>query len=876
MKKSVVVLGGAVILLALGGGFYAFKGRVSTDVAVYWDGKSELNRMDAEGRLPLITAVTKGDYKAVSYLLEKGADVDVKNKDGVSALAMALALGNEQIFSLLAASSKADWKEPVYLNKAIESGNAAIVAELLKRGADVNAVLEFKGRKRPDDVLNYLDPRVTTPLKKAVEKNKADVVRVLAANGAEGVVYFLGENLKTADFAVVEALAENAGDLRSISVKGMDLLTYAASDGSPQLLEFLLKKNAGDLNKALMRVLTQRKAENGFDEAVEMFVRAGAMPSMDALALELKNNKTELFKKLAGCYAHPNMMIPEMDEDVMMYAVRNGKTDLAAWLLERGADIWKEYKNGVTPIKTALSLANEHPEMAELFEKQVKEVNETGYAGETLLMMYAESGDANNFQRIINKGGNLWQRDNDDRTLMMYAAKGGNLKILEYFLAKGDNVLSADKSGRTPLMYAAERGKATVVKYLADRGADISAQDNDGKAAIMYAAEKGYSDIVDMLINMGESAAVSDSYGRSALMYAVKGGNMAVVDTLLMKGVDVQAVDEGRMPVLSYAVLGGNAEIVAKIVKLGGNIFALDDKGYTPIMYALKEGKEDIYRLLDSDVMKLPRQAKADGKSLGILAVEGGNDKLIKYVLSKYKDLVNVPDNDGRTFLMLVAGNGKPEIVREALISRPTKRMTDKEGKTVLMYAAEKSVGVSLLSVLGGYGDEINFADNAGRTPLMYAVGYENNQPVKMHMLLRNKANVTAADKEGKTVLMYAVGNPYSRVDAKSLVELVTKAKPVDAKDSQGRTALMYAAANPRASGDVAVVLLNAGADVNAADKNGKTVLMYAMESGDIGKVRLLLDAGAKTDVKTADGRGVKEFINPEMVCFKTVVESLL
>ena len=69
--------------------------------------------------------------------------------------------------------------------------------------------------------------------------------------------------------------------------------------------------------------------------------------------------------------------------------------------------------------------------------------------------------------------------------------------------------------------------------------------------------------------------------------------------------------------------------------------------------------------------------------------------------------------------------------------------------------------------------------------------------------------------------------------------------------------------------------LIEKGADVNAADNNGKTVLMYAAAGGDIGKVRLLIDAGAKTGAKTQDGKTAADFAKSCGPCFVNATKGL-
>lgn len=879
MKKVAVIVGGVVVVSVLGGALFLHtNSRGKSEASIYMAGSRELNVADAEGKLPLVKAVLAKDTPAVLYMLTQGVDVDKQDKDGNSAVMVAIEGGDSQLLAQLLASSHADLTQPIYLEKAINSGNVDSVRELLQKGADANAILSFKGRRRPDDVLTYEDQRVMTPLKKAVMEHKAEVADVLLANGAEGAEYFLTTELLNLPIDMVKVLAKKVGDLRRVFYKNMDLLTYVAGEGEPQLVEFMLQENAGDVNKALIRVLTHRKVDNNYEATVDLFLKAGANPTPELLELMLKKKRGHVFNQLSACYADPNVTFSDTNETLLMYAIRTGNEDVVTMLLNKGVDIWADKKDGISPLSVVIKLRKEYPQFIKLFEDRIKGVDETGYSGETLLMLYAKVGDWEDFQRILNKGGDIWQKDNEGKTLLMYTSEGGNTKILTYLLGKGDNVNARDKNGRTPLMYAAAVGQTKFVKSLIDYGADFSASDNEGKNVLMYAAENGHEDIVNMLINSGESAASEDKFSRSVLMYAVKGSNLGAVETLLLKGVDVNHIDADSVPVMSYAVKAQNPKIVKLLKDKGANIYAMDKDGYFPAIWALRNGNQEIFELTFPSRMEVAEKSN-DGKSLMVHAVDGGNIELMRWILEKKRYLLSVRDQDGRSALMLLSRAGRPEMVRMvSSTSYANMEEKDNDGRDALMYAAQSEAGVNLITLLQKRGNksEVNVADNHGRTVLMYAVGYKNNQPVKIHMLLTRGADAMAKDKDGKSVLMYAVGNAENSVSANAVKELLTRIKDVNTQDKDGKTALMYAAGNPNADANVVIELLNVGADINALDSQGKSVLMYAVESGDISKVRILLSAGAKSDVLTKDGKSLKDFINPQLLCFRSAVETLL
>ena len=431
MKRKILAMGGVLAIVAAGGAAWlmlAGSGEPKT-LAAYWDGAAEINAADKSGRLPLVMAVEAGDEAAAKYLIEQGADTDRADRNGVSALAAAAARGDFSLFEAVAAASKADLKAPQLMDKALDGGNVKIVKLLLEKGSDASAVLVFKGKQKPEEMPGYKDTRVITPLKKAVAAGRADIAAVLLDKGADGAAYFLAENVRTAAPELVRALGDKAGDLREIETGNTDLLTYAAETALAGTLAYLIEKNAGDVNAALQRVLTHRKdaertgakaengaagamsgtggvertagTENGANAAeknpsetaqiIELFLQNGARPTVAAMELMLAERRTDAYLALAQCSPNPNALTAK-NESILMYAAENGYVDGVRFLLEQGADMWQAEADGRTVIGTAVKNAAKHPEVVALLEERHKDINEPGYNGETLLMLYAGSG----------------------------------------------------------------------------------------------------------------------------------------------------------------------------------------------------------------------------------------------------------------------------------------------------------------------------------------------------------------------------------------------------------------------------------------------------------------------------------------------------
>ena len=137
------------------------------------DQGASVNSRDRNGDTPLNMAAAKGNAELVQVLLKAGADVNLGNLSGVTPLMGAAFSANAQAFSaLLAAGAKTDPLDRVKKNAATYAaahGCTSCLQELVKAKTDVNAKLE-----------NDL-----TLLMWAAAYGQEEAVRYLLAQGAE-------------------------------------------------------------------------------------------------------------------------------------------------------------------------------------------------------------------------------------------------------------------------------------------------------------------------------------------------------------------------------------------------------------------------------------------------------------------------------------------------------------------------------------------------------------------------------------------------------------------------------------------------------------------------------------------------------------------
>src|SRR2546423_1038852 len=105
---------------------------------------------------------------------------------------------------------------------------------------------------------------------------------------------------------------------------------------------------------------------------------------------------------------------------------------------------------------------------------------------------------------LLNKGGNIEGRGNDERKPLHGAVKVGLTEVVEYLLSHNADVNAKDEEGNTPLhlqMEPAEnRGWIRVIaELLLANKADVNAKNNDGLTPLMLAIELKNKEAIEFI-----------------------------------------------------------------------------------------------------------------------------------------------------------------------------------------------------------------------------------------------------------------------------------------------------------------------------------------------------------------------------------------
>jgi ankyrin repeat protein len=241
-----------------------------------------INKIDRLGRSTLWQAAWRGGTDMVALLLENGADINVKNKHGISALCAAvknkhkmaafvllekgaLIDENEVIQFLLSIHFEVTIEYKVYhlagIQWAANRGNAEVVRRLLEKGANARAS-DDSGRT----VLHWAAKGGNIEVVRQLLEHRADA---MASDKDGQTVLHLAARGGNAE--VIRQLLEHGANARASNNSGWTVLHLAARGGNAEVVRQLLKYGADAMagNKGGHTVL-HSAARGGNAEVIQL------------------------------------------------------------------------------------------------------------------------------------------------------------------------------------------------------------------------------------------------------------------------------------------------------------------------------------------------------------------------------------------------------------------------------------------------------------------------------------------------------------------------------------------------------------------------------------------------------------------------------
>ncbi|XP_073186110.1 uncharacterized protein [Lepidochelys kempii] len=633
-----------------------------------------------ETPLHIAACIHEGE-KVAEMLLKSGADVNVEQENGETAMHIAARHGNLRMIKALieeggelTSQSKAG-ECPLHI--AVQHSHLPVVEEIL------NYLATEKSHAEASACVNQENKAGETPLH-------------LAAAVKKDMVHFEGEETK-----IIAMLMEYNADIsRTTRVNDWSPLLVAAERGHTAIVKILLQHHARvDVFDEHGKAALHLAAENGHDQIADVllwhkaFVNAKTKLGLTPLHLSAQNGYNHLVKLLVETHLASIDAMTLTKRTPLHLAALTGQLDVCTSLLSMSADVNATDMQGQTPLH--LAAENDHSEVVQFFLKHKPElVTSANVEGSTCAHIAASKGSV------------------------------AVIKELLKFNKVGVTTARNKTNYSTPLHLAAAGGHHEVVKVLLQMGASAADEDGEGMTTIHLAAKHGHISVLEALKGSISLRITSTKTGFTALHVAAHYGQLDFVRDMLARGLATMRSEPPKFTSEGQQVKEQGSE-----------------SGFTPLHLAAQSGHESLVRLLlNYPGVQVDCQTSLQGSTPLHLAAQHGHTAVVGLLLSKSTSQLHLRDKRGRTCLHLAAANGHVEMVRALLGQGAEINVTDKQGWGPLHFAA-KSGFLDSVRLLVESGATPTLESKEGRIPIQYAAA-ENHQEVVSFLMKRNSTTL--------------------------------------------------------------------------------------------------------------------------------------
>lgn len=344
----------------------------------------ELSKLNAQ----LLEAARKGDTESVRLLLEKGATIEAKDRDGSTPLALAAYFRHADTARLLLAKGA----DPVAgglagedaLSRAAQESNSTRTALILERGSD--------NKTSSDALLAMSESR---PL--VVNEEKQDYPVELAFPD---------------DAEILRLLIEHGADIEARGEDGATPLIRAATFGQTGIVRDLLKHGANVAAK-------DNYGDTALIAAACICAVIDMPDTLPSMKLLLENGADVNARNKVGATA-------------LMAAAGWGRTANIQLLIGKGAKIDIKDKNGDTALLiSATGGALSMTDTARALLDRGADIEARNNEGDTALILASKGGYENDktVKLLLSRGADVAVRDNHAYTAMTLAQKNHQIAI---------------------------------------------------------------------------------------------------------------------------------------------------------------------------------------------------------------------------------------------------------------------------------------------------------------------------------------------------------------------------------------------------------------------------------------------------------------
>ncbi len=747
---------------------------------------ADLNVQDKQGYTPLDYAARAGAMNIVSFLLEE------THKVSVTARSLCLAAGrNEKLLKKLSQRASQEVLDDALL-MAIDAHNAKAFAQLRKYHASLDAVSK----------------QGWTPLLKASAIGSFEILR--------------------------EILKNRPLDMRTID--GNNALHLGSMQGHSECVRLLIQagyvdeKNhkgltAWDLSENRPNVQAALKNEKPSFDLVSL-IKNGKVKKVETAISELPINTIIAIEDgLRTISGTPLQLL------ILLGLGKSMNSFIQSMLLKPDLDLNIRDSEGNTLAHLLLTM--------DVFPQELRHIDLSAknYQGQGFLHIAAQYASSKTLQALLNvmKPLNVNEVDNQGVTPIFFAIGQNNEENVRLLIEKGADLRHYMHDLYTPLAAAFQKNNLTLIKLLLQKGADPNQLIQVEQITLLDKSIITKKDEITrcLLFHGANCGIISGTTDEQAIHYAAQAGNIPLLRLLDAKGLSLDITDRNGLRPIHHAAIHGQTEAVAAISSL--DEWAIESPLNT----------EE-----DSDNPKASKRSMSGATTLH-LAVRNGQMETAEYLLKQHAN-PEAKTESGFDVLSFAAMSPSKSLLS---LFDPYKISQNPDLLSRAVMQAIIQDNLDVLVELYRRGAPINAVLENGYTGIQLACRSDALQCTQW--LLTQGAEYRHPCPSGDTPLELSAAN--DSAEQLSLLLEYTESD-VDQVNGRGKTLLHIAARAGKLKN--VVLLLRQGASVNIADAGGYTALHLAAKEAHAPVVSLLLACGADTAAKTNSDRFPIDFVD--------------
>nr|XP_022906435.1 rabankyrin-5 [Onthophagus taurus] len=702
----------------------------------------------------------KNSLKIAEKLINRNVNINARNRQGFTALHIAIISDNRNVFDVLLHQENLD------LNVLNDQNKTPLYYALRKYEAGQDS--------RDSYALQLLEKGAKLDLDRS--DNDDDLLQILLIEKAE----------KTAMF-----LLEKTSNINHKNKFGETLLHTACLNDCPQFIDKVLKLGANanlvtfDVNRSPLHYAIDSNSERcikafiefnknvGDTEKVNFNLRdcEGDAPVSYALNLGKKNLVPILIKGGADVNVRNGK-----DFTLLHQAILKEDSEIALFLLELGADMNAKTTEYETPLQLAI-----HCRLGDVVDALCTRGVDTSAPdrlGNCALWAALDSGQDDIASVLVQHGADTdcWGAGPDNcRQTLLHRAIDENKEPAAIFLIQagcdlnsprkpGPNGEGGDeaKDNASPLHLCCQWGLEPVVQTLAEHGANVNSRDLKNKTPLHYAIENHHDSIIELLLRVPEiDLNLRDKSGLSPFASALTFRNNKAAQAILNKFPSAaEQFDSKGYNFLHTAIKKGDIESVLFLLSINVNVNSrVQDTSLSPCLHlAAQYGNETLVRSLLLAGARIEDVDSSKRTALHV-ASECGNTPIVAALLQNHIPY-NATDTNGDNALHVAVREGHLNVVKTLLTeSEIDAEAVNIKGRNPLhelcYFSKDNSAAICefFLESMPEY--PIDRPDVNGNTPLLLAYMRANGQLCRV--LVRAKASLAIENNENVNIFNYQV-----------------------------------------------------------------------------------------------------------------------